>query len=428
MSPHNIRHIRITPIAFRDPPLLNAAGVHEPWALRAIIEMETVSGLVGISETYGDLPNLQALELCKTHLLGLEIWALNAMQARVQSALDASLRQVAAGVEFSLAPGTHASKTASKVISAFEVAMLDLQGQTVGAPVCDLLGGAVRSQVPFSAYLFYKFGEHQSRPYAADPWGEALTSTQLVAQATRMIDIYGFESIKLKAGALAPDLEVQGLKALAQAFPGKPLRIDPNANWSVATSLRAVQALQGVLEYYEDPAPGLDGMAAVAKACDVPLATNMVVTDFNEFQENVKRGCPVKIVLSDHHYWGGLRATQQLSKLCQTFDLGLSMHSNSHLGISLMAMTHLAAAVPHLSYACDTHYPWQEDEVIEGGRLKFEAGCLPVPTSPGLGVRVDSNALAALHANYLACGIRNRNDRAEMQKYDPAFTGVQPRY
>src|SRR5256885_5137299 len=90
-----------------------------------------------------------------------------------------------------------------------------------------------------------------------------------------MIAQYGFQSIKLKAGALPPEQEAAGILALADAFPGTPLRIDPNGNWTVETSLKIVQQLQGVLEYYEDPAPGLDGMAAVARECDVPLATNI---------------------------------------------------------------------------------------------------------------------------------------------------------
>ena len=431
---HAIRHIRITPIAFRDPPLLNAAGIHEPWALRSIIELETDSGLVGINESYGDLPMLQALAKAAPALTGLSPWALNEMETRV-AALVAPPAQSASeflGRQISLAPGTHASKTIAKVVSAFEVAMLDLQGQLAGAPVVDLLGGAARDRVPFSAYLFYKYAEHIDKPLSSgcppDPWGEAITPEQLVAQAHRMIAEYGFKSIKLKAGALEPDQEAAGLLALAKAFPGMPLRIDPNANWSVATSLRIVEKLRGVLEYYEDPAPGLEGMAAVARECEVPLATNMVVTDFAEFRRNVDMGCPVKIVLSDHHYWGGLRATQQLSRLCRTFDLGLSMHSNSHLGISLVAMTHLCASVPLLTYACDTHYPWQDEEVVEGGRLRFEGGSLRVPTGPGLGVTLDRTALARLHDNYLNCGIRNRDDLAQMRKYDPAFTGIQPRF
>jgi glucarate dehydratase len=243
-----------------------------------------------------------------------------------------------------------------------------------------------------------------------------------------MIDQYGFKSIKLKAGALPPEQEVAAMLALAKAFPGKPLRIDPNANWNVTTSLKALDQLRGVLEYYEDPSPGLSGMAEVARQCDVPLATNMVVTDYKEFADNVRMGCPVNIVLSDHHYWGGLRTTLQLSRLCQTFDMGLSMHSNSHLGISLIAMTHLAASVPHLSYACDTHYPWQDEEIVQGGRLKFEDGSLRVPRGPGLGVAIDREALARLHDNYLHCSIRNRDDLGQMRKYDPTFTGKQPRY
>ena len=104
------------------------------------------------------------------------------------------------------------------------------------------------------------------------------------------------------------------------------------------------------------------------------------------------------------------------------------MHSNSHLGISLTAMTHLAAAVPHLAYACDTHYPWQDEEVVLGGRLRFEGGRLKVPTTPGLGVELDRQALARLHENYLRCGIRRRDDLGQMRKYDPSFTGRQPRF
>jgi glucarate dehydratase len=434
MAVTTITAVRITPIAFRDPPLLNAAGIHEPWALRSIIELETSTGLVGINESYGDLSMLEALAKVAPALVGLSPWALTGMEARV-AALVSPPKQSASeflGQQVSLAPGTHVSKTVAKVVSAFEVAMLDLQGQLAGAPVVDLLGGAARDRVPFSAYLFYKYAEHIDKPassgYPADVWGEALSPQQLVAQARRMIAEYGFKSIKLKAGALQPAQEAEGLLALAAAFPGMPLRIDPNANWSVATSLKIVEQLRGVLEYYEDPAPGLEGMAAVARECDVPLATNMVVTDFAEFRRNAEMGCPVKIVLSDHHYWGGLRATQQLSRLCSTFDMGLSMHSNSHLGVSLVAMTHLCASVPLLDYACDTHYPWQDEEVVEGGRLRFEEGSLRVPTGPGLGVTLDRTALARLHDNYLHCGIKNRDDLGQMRKYDPAFTGVQPRY
>ncbi|WP_157263484.1 glucarate dehydratase family protein [Azohydromonas aeria] len=425
-----IQHVRITPIAFRDGPLLNASGIHEPWALRAIVEIETSDGRVGLGETYGDEPMLRALETARPLLQGLSPFDLNEMEQRVRAAFKpAAAAAINAGaVEFTLAPGSHTAKNAAKVTSAFEVAMLDLQGQMLNAPVVDLLGGAVRKAVPYSAYLFFKYAEHVDKPYAPDAWGEGLSPAQMVAQARRMVELYGFQSIKVKGGVFEPAHEIATMRALREAFPKHPLRLDPNANWSLETSIRAAPELDELLEYYEDPTPTLEGMAELSKHCRSPLATNMVVTTMDEFRRNVELGCGTKIILSDHHYWGGLRATQALGRMCEVFGLGLSMHSNSHLGISLIAMTHVAAAVPNVTYACDTHYPWQEEEVIEGGRIAFQDGAVAVPTKPGLGVTLDREALARLHEQYLSCGVRNRDDLKQMRKYQPDFSGKSPRF
>lgn len=421
-----IAQVRITPIAFRDGPLLNASGIHEPWALRSIVEIETSDGRVGIAETYGDEPMVKVLEQARSLVLGLSPFDLNVMEEKVRAAIKPG-HKADGSVQFELAPGSHTAKNADKVISAMEVAMLDLQGQILGLPICDLLGGAVRAEVPYSAYLFYKYAEHAGKPYAPDAWGEAVTPAQVVKQAQRMVGLYGFKSIKLKGGVFPPAEEIAAMKALAKAFPGVPLRLDPNANWSLATSIAAAKELDGLLEYYEDPAPGQEAMAELAKHCRAPLATNMCVTTMEEFKRNASTHA-VKILLSDHHYWGGLRATAALARMCEVFGMGMSMHSNSHLGISLMAMTHAAAAIPNLTYACDTHYPWQEEEVIKGGRIAFHEGSVKVPTTPGLGVEIDQDQLKKLHQQYLDCGVRNRNDMAQMRKYDPGFSGTSPRY
>lgn len=421
-----IAQVRITPIAFRDGPLLNASGIHEPWALRSIVEIETSDGGVGIAETYGDEPMVRVLEQARGLVTGLSPFDLNRMEENVRAAIKPG-HKADGSVQFELAPGSHTAKNADKVISAMEVAMLDLQGQILGLPICDLLGGAVRAEVPYSAYLFYKYAEHVEKPYAPDAWGEAVTPAQVVKQAQRMVGLYGFKSIKLKGGVFPPAEEIAAMKALAKAFPGVPLRLDPNANWSLETSIAAAKELDGLLEYYEDPAPGQEAMAELAKHCRAPLATNMCVTTMEEFKRNASTHA-VKILLSDHHYWGGLRATAALARMCEVFGMGMSMHSNSHLGISLMAMTHAAAAIPNLTYACDTHYPWQEEEVIKGGRIAFHEGSVKVPTTPGLGVEIDQDQLKKLHQQYLECGVRNRNDLAQMRKYDPGFTGASPRY
>jgi len=417
---------RVTPIAFRDPPLLNAAGIHEPYALRSVIELETDTGLTGLGESYGDAAALAAFNAVAPQLIGLDPFDLNGL-SRLCATTIADVPAPAPGAE--LAPGSDPARLLANCISAFEVALLDLQAQHAGVALHTLLGGAVRHNVPFSAYLFFKYARHIEPEEAPDRWGEVLTPSQIVEQARRMIDLYGFGSIKLKAGTLSPDLEVSCIEALAQAFPGVPLRIDPNGAWSMATALRCAERLGRLIEYYEDPVDGLDAMAELHHRTGLPLATNMVVTAFEHFSKSVGLGS-VQIVLSDHHYWGGLRASQTLGTLCNTFGLGLSMHSNSHLGISLMAMTHLAAATPNLTYACDTHYPWIEDddEVIVGGKIPITGGSVRVSDAPGLGVTLDPVALARAHATFNRITIRTRDDTGQMRKYDPVFSAAKPRY
>ncbi|MEK6317738.1 MAG: glucarate dehydratase family protein [Burkholderia gladioli] len=422
-----ITRVTVTPIAFKDAPLLNAAGIHEPYALRSIIEIETDTGHVGLGESYGDAPALAVLDAVKGELVGLDPFKLNRLREIVRGVVARQAPASAAGAE--LAPGSHASKAVSNAYSAFEVACLDAQARYLNAPLVDLLGGAVRREVPFSAYLFFKYAEHIDSPYAPDAWGEALDEAQIVEQARRMINAHGFESIKLKAGALAPEHEVACIKALRRAFPAAPLRIDPNGNWSLDTALRMAELLGDDLQYYEDPTPGLEGMAELHRRTGMPLATNMVVTDFDEFRRGVALNS-VQIVLADHHYWGGLRDTQQLARMCDSFGIGVSMHSNSHLGISLMAMTHVAASVENLSYACDTHYPWQEpdEEVVVGGKLPIRGGCVQLTDAPGLGLEIDREQLRKLHELYLGCGIRQRDDVGQMRKYRPDWKNLKPRY
>ena len=139
--------------------------------------------------------------------------------------------------------------------------------------------------------------------------------------------------------------------------------------------------LEGLLEYLEDPTNSLGEMSEVAKFAPMPLATNMVTIAFGHIPETVRLNA-VQVVLSDHHYWGGLRATQQLAHIGRVFGLGISMHSNSHIGISLAAMTHVGATIPNLAYACDTHYPWQVEEVIEGGKLASRTARRPSRRAP----------------------------------------------
>jgi glucarate dehydratase len=418
-----IIEMHVTPIAVGDPPLLNAAGLHAPYALRTIIEIVTDDDLTGLGEVPGSAETTAALEAAAGVVIGQDPFQHNAIYRSLVERFGAGNQPN------NLVGWKH--RQIVHVFSAIEVACFDIMGKATGRPVVDLLGGRARDRVDFSAYLFYKYaGAGGELGFGIDPaasgWAAArqaaaLDPAGIVAQAQAMCREFGFKSLKLKGGVFPPDEEVAAIHALREAFgPNTPLRLDPNAIWTVETAIAAGHQMEGVLEYYEDPVRGQEAMAAVRGAVKMPLATNMCTTSFEDLPGSMRLGSE-DIILSDHHFWGGLRASVELARICRTFGRGLSMHSNSHIGISLAAMTHLAAAVPNLTYACDTHYPWQSEEVIVGGRLKFEDGALPVPTGPGLGIELDRAALARLHENYLRCGLTRRNDETEMQKVQPGW-------
>ncbi len=419
-----IKEIIITPIATVDPPLLNAAGIHAPYALRTIMEIVTDDGISGISEIPGNRVIDLALGEAREILIGKDVFELNIIKQAIEQKFGTESTKERGQAPWDQRKLVH-------IFSAVEVACMDIIGKVLGRPIVDLLGGKIRESVPFAAYLFYKYeGAGGELGYGLDPnatgWAaarqlSAVNPTEIVAQAKAMCKEFGFQSIKLKGGVFEPRQELDAILSLFEEFGSNmPLRFDPNAIWELETGIKYGLEMEGILEYLEDPVRGQENMAKLRKKLKTPLATNMCTTSFEDIPNSIKIGSE-DIILSDHHFWGGLRSSMTLSGICDTFGRDLSMHSNSHLGISLAAMVHLGGALPRMPYALDTHYPWQSDEIIVGGRMKFEDGAVAVPTEPGLGVELDRKALTKLHDNYLKCGLTKRDDQTEMQKIHPGW-------
>lgn len=294
-DPTRIKELIVTPIAFRDPPLLNSNGVHEPLALRIILQLVLEDGTVGLGESPGGVARLERLEAAAKVVAGMDVFDTTAVGAAIDAAL---------------LPTVPSSHERGWTTSAVEVACLDAQGKLLGRPVSDLLGGTVRDSVPFAAYLFYKWAEHPAldgRAAVGDDWGEALDPAYIVEQARLMQERYGFRSFKLKGGVFPPDEEIAAIKALAEAFPGQPLRLDPNTAWTVDTSRYVAHELDGVLEYLEDPTKGIEGMAAVAKDAPMPLGTNMCVIAWEHLRPAIEQNA-IQVLLTDHHYWAACAA------------------------------------------------------------------------------------------------------------------------
>lgn len=355
-----------------EAPLRYSQGSH-PGFSRILVQVKTDEGLTGLGECYGGKAREGQLEEFRVSLIGEDPFQLERIRWKLGS------------------PG--ALKLFGHILpfAAIEFACLDLQGKALNKPVYDLLGGKVRNRVPFSAYLFYRYPNDQGG-------GEISNPDHLLAFAENLVKKYAFKTLKFKNGVMPVEEEIEAFISLRKAFPRLKIRMDPNAVWSVTTSVYVAKKLRDYdLEYLEDPTWGLRGMARVnRKAPWVTLASNMSVFAFEDLPPAVMLDV-LDVILLDPHWYGGIHRAQIAGRICETFSLDVGMHSGAELGVSLAAMLHLAAILPNLAAAPDSHYHHLLDDVIEGGKMKYENGEIAVPTGPGLGVKLDYDKLAKYH-------------------------------
>ena len=376
-----ISDIRATTVTVPlEAPLRHANGCHWGRFVRTIVEIESDTGLIGLGEMGGGGESaVGVVQALKPALVGRDPAKLEEMRFLLAN------------------PTASLYNNRTQVVAALEFACLDLLGQAWGVPVSDILGGRVRDRVPFAAYLFFRYA-------AANGTGAVRTADQLLAQAQRLKAQYGFRAHKLKGGVFAPDYELECYRAVARAFPGDRFRFDPNAVWTVEQAVRFGRAIEDLdNDYLEDPVFGLTGMRHARDKLRVPLATNTVVVNFEQLAANVLNRA-VDVILLDTTFWGGIRACVKAAAVCDTFQLGIAVHSSGELGIQLATMLHLGAVVPNLSFAADAHYHHLTDDIIAGGKFRYEGGAIRVPDGPGLGVRLDAAKLAQYAELYRELG------------------------
>ncbi|HVL59052.1 MAG TPA: enolase C-terminal domain-like protein [Burkholderiaceae bacterium] len=373
--PTTIAAIRATPVTVPlEAPLLHSNGAHWGRFVRTLVEVETDDGYVGIGELGGGgEAATAAIEGLLSYLRGHDVFRLEAMRYAICN------------------PTASLYNNRTQLHAALEFACLDIIGQKLNVSVSELLGGRVRDSVEFASYLFFR------HPNESTGAGEIRTVEQLVAHARALKGEHGFTSHKLKGGVYPPAYELACYRALAAALPGERLRYDPNCALSLADAIafgRGIEDLNN--DYFEDPVWGMPQLARLRELVRIPTATNTVVVGFEQLAANVAARA-VDVILLDTTFWGGIRPCIKAAGVCETFGLGVAVHSSGELGVQLSTMLHLGAVVPNLGYAADAHYHHLADDVIEGGKLRYESGRIAVPTGPGLGVRLDRDKVAQYH-------------------------------
>lgn len=377
-----IRDIRATTVSVPlEAPLRHANGCHWGRFVRTIVEVETDDGIIGLGEMGGGGESAEAVfRALKSCLVGHDPARLEEMRFLIAN------------------PTASLYNNRTQVLAALEFACLDILGQAWAVPVSAMLGGALRERVPFASYCFFRYPDPKTGA------GEVRTIDQLIAYTRALKQRCGFTTHKLKGGVFPPDYELEAYRALAAAFPEDSLRFDPNAVWSTEQAIRFGQAIAELRnDYLEDPVFGLSGMRRARQMIPIPLATNTVVVNFEQLAANVLNTA-VDVILLDTTFWGGIRSCIKAAAVCETFQLGVAVHSSGELGIQLATMLHLGAVLPNLSFAADAHYHHLRDDIIAGGPMRYEEGRIRVPDGPGLGVKLDREKLGQYHELYRRLG------------------------
>src|SRR6266849_6614024 len=364
-----------------EAPLRHANGCHWGRFVRTIVEVETDNGIIGLGEMGGGGESAEAVfRAMKSYLVGHDPVRIEEMRFLIAN------------------PTASLYNNRTQILAAIEFACLDILGQRWGVPVSEILGGRLRDRVPFAGYLFFRYANPK------DGSGEVRTIDQVVDYAREIKQRYGFTTHKLKGGVFPPEYELEAYRALAASLDGDRFRFDPNATWSTEQAIWFGQQIDGIRnDYLEDPVFGLNGMRRTREKVRVPLATNTVVVNFEQLAANIL-DTAVDVILLDTTFWGGIRACVKAAAVCETFQLGVAVHSSGELGIQLATMLHLGAVLPNLSFAADAHYHHLTDDIIEGGLMPYQDGAIRVPQAPGLGVKLNREKLREYSELYQRLG------------------------
>ena len=438
--------MQVIPVAGYDSMLLNLCGAHAPFFTRNLVLLKDSAGHTGMGEVPGGAGILRALENAVPLVVGTQIGrynrTLNGLRAAIADKNTSGQQyQVTSAAEAEVLKQPHEiNLRLENVVTAVEAALLDLLGQHLGVPVCELLGaGQQRDSVPMLAYLFYigdrtrtdlayLAGADQGQGGAGDWYHlrhqEAVTAASIVAQAEATVARYGFRDFKLKGGVMRGADEMEAVAGIKARFPDARVTLDPNGAWSLREAIDLCRGKGDVLAYAEDPCGPEDGysgretMAEFRRATGIPTATNMVATDWRQMAHSHLLGA-VDIPLADPHFWT-MQGSVRLAQLCDEWGLTWGSHSNNHFDISLAMFTHAAAAAPGKITAIDTHWIWQEgQERLTREPLQIVGGEVQVPTAPGLGIEPDMERIQAAHELYKKVATTARDDAMAMRYLVP---------
>lgn len=252
-------------------------------------------------------------------------------------------------------------------ISAVEMALWDVAGKALNAPVYQLLGGRVRRGVDLMGFVNHD------------------TPERMAAAAARTLDQTPYPVLKMKIG-MNPADDVRRVAAVAEAILGRAtLQVDGNTGYTLAQAVPALSLMEstGALGAIEQPVARMSHMAELARRLVTPIMVDESIYPPDDAIEVVRSGAAT-IALMKLAKHGGIGPVRRIGAIFEAAGLQLSVAI--YYDLIAAAAAHLAAALPAVTWPSpDTD---MQDTILVTP-LRTEGLVLLAPELPGLGAPLD---------------------------------------
>jgi o-succinylbenzoate synthase len=268
--------------------------------------------------------------------------------------------------------------TSAAVAFALDTAAHDLRGQKAGCSIATLLDGDPAVLIPVHAVV-------------------AVPTTAGAVAAAQKAVAAGFRWVKLKVGvSRSEQSEITRIAAVRGAIgPDIRLRLDANESWSVAEAVAIIRAAERFdLDLVEQPVDrgDLAGMAQVRCAVSTPIAADEAASGINQARQVVALGAADVLVVKPM-LAGRLLAARQMFEEARRAGLQAFVTTTLDSGVGVAAAVQLAATLAAPGVACGLATgPLLADDLTRTP-LSVGDGRMRVPSSPGLGVTLDEDAV-----------------------------------
>jgi len=270
-------------------------------------------------------------------------------------------------------------------ISAIDIALWDIVGKSLGAPVYKMIGGKIHPTI---------------RVYASYRWGDIPRTAEAYKQKTKEVIAQGFTAGKYDPFGPYPDPDRQlstavlnevreMIRGIREGGPAFDICVEAHGKFNVASAGRIIKMLEPFDPFFlEEPVPpeNVDAMAALQRSTNIPIATGEGLQSHFNFREVLTRQA-ARILQPDVARTGGITAIKKIAAMADAHYVTFAPH-NPNGPVCTAASMHVAVSSPNFLIMEEGNKDTADYKDLFAGGWSQKLAAWEVPEGPGLGIDI----------------------------------------